>query len=305
MYFTKLPDHSAKGFNETLHFSKFGKQNIVFDAESSRSACERHVGCLSIKTVSHGKEWYSVGGREIAVRPGQFLILNNDQEYSCRINGPEKTKVVSVFFKNDFASEAYRDALSTEEYSLENPTVSDVSVPEFFQTLYPYNTNINEMLQRLVRALNNGEHYENGALDDSFTLLLQELILLNHSEVLRSKTVTAIKRSTQSEIYRRLCIARDLLHSTFASKLDLSSISQVACLSTPQLIRQFKAVFQTTPHQYLTRVRLEHAAQLLTHSDTSVNDITLQCGFENTSAFCRSFRKQYGVQPTQYRMLRS
>lgn len=305
MYFTELPNHRANGFNERLHFSKFGKENIVYDAESTRSSCERHVGCLSIKTVSHGEEWYSVGGRELAVRPGHYLILNDDQEYSCRINGPEKTKVVSVFFKKDFASEVYRDTLLTDERSLENPTESDVNVPEFFQTLYPSNTKIEETLQSLVLALNQEANYEREALDDSFTQLLQELIFLNHSEVLRSKTVTAIKRSTQLEIYRRLCIARDLLHSTFARKLNLSSLSQMACLSTPQLIRQFKAVFQTTPHQYLTRIRLSHAAHLLIHSDASVNDITLQCGFENTSAFCRSFRRQYGIQPTQYRTLKS
>src|SRR6187397_3690481 len=101
MYFTQLPDHKEPGFNEQLHFSKFGKQNIVFDAEATKSECGRHVGCLSIKTVSRGEEWYTLGGRELAVRPGQFLILNDDQEYSCRINGPEKTKMLSVFFKRD------------------------------------------------------------------------------------------------------------------------------------------------------------------------------------------------------------
>lgn len=304
MYFTQLPDHTAKGFNERVHFSKFGTDNIVYDAESSKSSCERHVGCLSIKTVSSGEEWYAIDGRELAVRPGQFLILNNDQEYSCRINGPEKTKVLSVFFKKEFASEVYRDTISSEEYSLENLNESDVNVPEFFQTLYEFSTGIKETLRSLMLSLKKGEHGESDTVDESFALLLRELIFLNDKEAKRSSNVAAIKRSTQIEIHRRLCIAKDLLHSTFMRKLDLSLISEVACLSTPQLIRQFKAVFQTTPHQYLTKVRLDHAAHLLTHSDTSVNDITLQCGFENTSAFCRSFLKQHGVQPTQYRKLR-
>ena len=305
MYFTELPNHRANGFNERLHFSKFGKENIVYDAESSKSSCERHVGCLSIKTVSRGEEWYTIGSRELAVRPGQFLILNNDQEYSCRINGPQKTKVLSVFFKKDFASEVFRDTLSTDEYSLENPYKSAVNVPEFLQTLYQFDNAIKETLQGLVLSHKQGEDFENHSTDESFARLLHDLIRTHNSEAQRSRTVTALKRSTQIEIYKRLCIAKDLLHSTFMKKLDLSSVSEIACLSTPQLIRQFKAVFQTTPHQYLTRIRLGHAAHLLTHSEASVNEITLQCGFENTSAFCRLFLKYHGVQPTQYRKLRS
>ena len=115
MYLTSLPDHSDPGFDEQLHFSRFQQHNMVFDAVSSRSWCARHVGCLSIKTIHSGEEWYGVDGRQLAVRPGQFLILNNDQEYSCHIDTTEKVSVFSVFFKKDLASSILHDALSREE----------------------------------------------------------------------------------------------------------------------------------------------------------------------------------------------
>ncbi|MBA4055529.1 MAG: AraC family transcriptional regulator, partial [Marivirga sp.] len=98
------------------------------------------------------------------------------------------------------------------------------------------------------------------------------------------------------------CVAKDLLHSTFMDNPDLSEISNAACLSIPQLVRQFKAVFQTTPHQYLIRIRLVHAAGLLKHTDTSISDITFASGFENTSAFCRAFKSEYGVPPLHFRI---
>src|ERR1044071_9397760 len=67
MYFTRLPDHKAPGFNERLHFGNFQQHNIVFNAEAGRSHCDHHVGCLSIKTVLSGEEVYGFNGLEKAV----------------------------------------------------------------------------------------------------------------------------------------------------------------------------------------------------------------------------------------------
>src|SRR5262245_45486481 len=96
MYFTTLPDHSNPSFNEKLHFDKFGKHNVIFKAAAAKSHCDLHVGCLSIKTVLSGTENYGVGKRQLHVRPGLFLILNDHQEYSCRMDEPATT--LSVFF---------------------------------------------------------------------------------------------------------------------------------------------------------------------------------------------------------------
>ncbi|WP_448633871.1 helix-turn-helix domain-containing protein [Pedobacter panaciterrae] len=103
------------------------------------------------------------------------------------------------------------------------------------------------------------------------------------------------------EIYKRLCIAKDFLHSTFMEKHDLDTLSSNACLSVPQLVRQFKSVFKTTPYQYLIQIRLDRAVELLKNSNKPVHEITWQCGFENVSAFCRAFKSAYGTQPLIFR----
>jgi transcriptional regulator GlxA family with amidase domain len=86
-------------------------------------------------------------------------------------------------------------------------------------------------------------------------------------------------------------------------KVDLSAISNLACLSVPQLVRQFKFVFHATPHQYLVRIRLKRAAELLKLTNKPVHEITWKCGFENFSAFCRAFKSEYGVQPGHFRKM--
>lgn len=301
MYFTSLPDHSKPGFDEQLHFSRFKKHNIIFNALSSSSRCDNHVGCLSFKTVLSGEEWYGINGRQLAVRPGQFLVLNNEQNYSCKIDTVGKVRVLSVFFRKEFAASVFSDTLHNDNALLNDPFSAGGKVPEFFQTLNYIGPELQLQLSRMVASLEtNG--YNNWEADEHLVFLLRHLIYSHKTELRRAATINAIKLSTKTEIYKRLCIAKDLLHSSFADKLGLDAISHAACLSVPQLVRQFKAAFQTTPHQYLTGIRITHAAGLLKTTSLPVHEITWMCGFENESAFCRAFKAAYGIQPIGFRM---
>ncbi len=299
MYFTQLPDHNHPGFDEQVHYGRFKKQNIIFNAFSRQSHCPNHVGCLSMKTILSGEEWYGIDNHKIAVRPGQFLVLNDDQSYSCQIHKGEGAKVLSVFFEKDFAAAVFHDMLYNEEQLLEGATC-DNKVPEFFQTLHPVDELLNHKLVDLVGQLEI-EGYDRSNTDEHLVFLLRHLVITYKKETRLKDRVSAIKASTKSEVLRRLCIAKDILLSDFQQALDLDALGKAACLSTPQLIRQFKTVFKQTPHQYLVGIRLQHAAKKLKASDTPVRELAWHCGFNDPSAFGRAFRKTYGLPPERYR----
>lgn len=292
MYFTSLPDHSNPGFDEQLHFSKFGKTNVIFNAKSNIARCDNHVGCFSIKTVTEGVEWYGVDGRMMAVRPGQFLILNDLQEYSCRIDdGPVRT--LSVFFRKKLTSSVHRDVRQSDETLLDNP-FEQGHIPEILQTIRQLDDNLHVDLTRLVKSLDH-DGYDDNRVDEQLLSLLDHFFRVYQGDVVASKKVDAIKASTQKEIYKRLCIARDVLNSFYNEKTDLDAVSIASCLSIPQLVRQFKIVFGTTPHRYLATIRMQRAAEMLRTTDKPVADIAWSCGFENASAFSRAFKRKYGV----------
>jgi len=52
---------------------------------------------------------------------------------------------------------------------------------------------------------------------------------------------------------------------------------------------------------YVTNLRLNKAARLLTEKELSVSDVCYDCGFNNISNFNRQFLKQYKVNPLKYR----
>lgn len=300
MYFTRLPDHTEPGFDEAQHFSLFKKHNIIFHAESRRSYCDDHVGCLSIKTVLSGEEIYGVEGRQLPVRRGQFLILNNEQRYSCRISSGEKARTLSVFFKKAFAASVLFDSLHSEAFLLDNTDGGDGDVPEFFQTLRPVTPEMSRQFSGLVQLLEKEGDHE-AMTDEYLVWMLRSLICIHRSDVKRAGLVKAVKAATRKEIYKRLCIARDVLHAAHGENIDLKKIGAAAGLSVPQLVRQFKSVFHTTPYRYLTDIRLQQAADLLRRTEHPVQDIAWTCGFENAAAFSRAFKTLYGVQPTAFR----
>jgi AraC-like DNA-binding protein len=300
MYFTSLPDHSKPNFDEQAHFSQFKKHNVIFNTLSSYSMCDYHVGCLSFKTVLSGEEWYGIGHRQVAVRPGKFLIMNDSQAYSSRIDSSESVRGLSIFFKKEFASAVFEEVLCKEESLLDDPfTISPVN-PEFFQTLNDIDQELHIKLNGLISSLNRFG-YNSFVADEYLVFILHHLIKTQISGINYANNIKAVKPGTRIELYKRLCVAKDMLESSYMDQPDLKAISSMSCLSIPQLIRQFKSVFYITPHQYLIRIRLKRAVELLYHTNKPVHEITWRCGFENMSAFCRAFKSEYGVQPARYR----
>jgi len=300
MYFTTLPDHSQPGFDEQAHFTKFKEHNIIFNALSTDKHCDDHVGCLSIKTVLCGEERYGTNNRHWTVRRGQFLILNDSQNYSCHIDRNVTARTVSIFFKKDFATQVFHDVLQKEQDSLDNPFGNDGLPPEFFQTLIDIDPLLQSQLTSLMCTLDE-VGFDQDKTDECLIFILLHLIQVHKSESKKSMEVKALRASTRMEVYKRLCIAKDLLHSNYMDKQDLQSIGRTAGLSVPQLVRQFKSVFKVTPHQYLMRIRLQRATELLMNqTDRSIQAIAWKIGFENPSAFGRAFKSMYGVVPGQY-----
>lgn len=88
-------------------------------------------------------------------------------------------------------------------------------------------------------------------------------------------------------------------HSTEDLKLD--DVADHVGLSSFHFLRVFSRVIGVTPHQYLLRSRLTHAARLLAEEERSITDVALDVGFSDLSNFVRTFRRAAGVTPRGFR----
>ena len=100
---------------------------------------------------------------------------------------------------------------------------------------------------------------------------------------------------------RKLCDVRDLMRDCLDQPLTLPDLCSEADLSEWHFLRSFRAAFGETPHEFLTRLRLDRAKELLTVSGRPVTEICFDVGFSSLGSFSTLFRRQVGLSPAEYR----
>jgi AraC-like DNA-binding protein len=100
---------------------------------------------------------------------------------------------------------------------------------------------------------------------------------------------------------RHLLRAKDLADAHYAEPLGVDDLARAAGLSKAHFSREFRRTFGESPYVYLLTRRLERAAALLRNTDYSVAEICLEVGLQGVGSFTTSFKRMYGVTPTEYR----
>jgi AraC-like DNA-binding protein len=83
--------------------------------------------------------------------------------------------------------------------------------------------------------------------------------------------------------------------------LDIAAICERGFLSPSGLQRAFLQRFGVSPKQYIIKLRMNKALQLLAENRLPVKEIALSCGFSDEKYFSRAFRERYGHPPSRLR----
>lgn len=102
-------------------------------------------------------------------------------------------------------------------------------------------------------------------------------------------------------LYRRIVQAKLFIDLHFAEPINLNSISEEAYFSKFHFMRLFKKVYGKTPHQYLTRVRIEKAKLFLCEK-VRVAAVCSAVGFDSISSFTALFKRQTGMTPSVFQV---
>ncbi len=94
-----------------------------------------------------------------------------------------------------------------------------------------------------------------------------------------------------------------LMHvgQNLSRKWDRDLMAQEVALSPSRFHDVFKAVTNESPAQWLRQQRVDHAKDLLAHSNLSIQDIAVECGFDDPYHFSRVFKQCEGDSPRTWR----
>ena len=274
------------------------RKNFIVHFSASKAELGNHVSPLSIKCSMKGLENYKTSGGDYNVTSGSYLIVNEGQECSSYIK--DESETFSVYFNPEFACEVLRSVITPGDKLLDYSFIPNKQPVQFLEKLYSHNHTLSPVIMKL-RLASKVNFDDDNFINEQFYELLKKLLIVHRDLFKEIQKLPPVKLSTKTELYRRVCRAKEYMDSSFTDKLTLEKISKEACLSQFHFLRLFKCIYKKTPHQYLTSKRIEKAVSLLFGSDMSITEICFEIGFESLSSFSWLFKSRFGLSPEQVR----
>lgn len=128
-------------------------------------------------------------------------------------------------------------------------------------------------------------------------LLAKDKMVRNFCKAIRKIRDNKYSARVQSILY--------YINHDYASPISFLDLSHDLNISENRLISSFKKEVGTTPNAYLTKIRMEKAAELLVGGRMTVGDVSHKIGISDSNYFVKLFKKEFGMTPTDYRKRRS
>jgi AraC family transcriptional regulator len=269
-----------------------GTTNAVLSGRSARYE-SRFTGPLSIKSVICGSATWETAQGRFEVVPGCALLVNDGEEYSIAVDGLQPVETFCLFFERGFVEDAWRATTMSSTALLESPSES---VRIAFSERLQFDAPLVGAMRAAHARMQRGE-----PLAESFAEAALEVVRTRIDVEARVARLPALRAATREELARRVEIATSFLHANLDRRVSIAEAAREACLSPFHFHRLFTAFHGTTPHRYLTRLRLDLAHTLLRASDRPVAEVAQACGFESVGTFTTLFTKAFGAPPARYR----
>jgi two-component system response regulator YesN len=98
-----------------------------------------------------------------------------------------------------------------------------------------------------------------------------------------------------------VAIIKDFIDKNYSQNLKLSMFSDKYFFSKEYLSKIFKANYEIGIYEYILKVRMERAKELLSNETMKVQLISERLGYADSNYFSKAFRNYYGITPSQFR----
>ena len=121
------------------------------------------------------------------------------------------------------------------------------------------------------------------------------LSVADHAEKEREKQLS----ESSKEFLKKL--NEVILGQMAKGDVSTKTVAAELFMSSSQLVRKLHALTGMTPSAYILEQRMQEALRLLAHTPKyTIAEIAIHCAFSDTSHFSRTFRRRFGIPPSQY-----
>ena len=267
-----------------------GKSLHIFFSTSRNVEMPPHThDFIELVYVRSGQADQYVDGSTYRVSHGDIIFLNYG---SCHAFKPmEKFSYVNICF----SPETVGDSIITREnaFSLLSLTAFHEICGDAGGGKLSFFGAERAEIENILDAMIN----EYSAKQASWNAILESYLNILITKMLR-RVELGMEKEVLGETWRRLA---EYIDENPDADLTLPALAKQCFYNPSYFSRVFKEKFKMSPVEYVTRKRLEHAVEMLSTTDLSVDEIGLRTGFSDRSSFYRAFSKYLGGKPSDYR----
>lgn len=242
-----------------------------------------HLSCELIY-VKKGKARFIINQTPYEVSEGTVVFISSLEEHSVEIlQTPYERYFMTI-------------SSAVLEKQIRSPKLTSIfkNRPRGFRHCLPTadnRTEVQHILQQIFVGYRSGNAFE----DELTACLLEQLLILLY------RTTPAGFPLPDKLINTEVLSIQQYIERHFTEQIRIAQLAEKHFISVDYLSHTFKQLTGYSPKQYILLNRLAYGRELLMQSGMQINVVAYKCGFGDTNNFIRSFKKQFGVTPNQYR----
>ena len=266
------------------------KNNVYFSTTSGSYHYPCHATPYLLLANFRESGDYMLNNRKMTVSDNYFYMLNPGDRLEIDFKKKRDLETFLVAFDEEFIADALHFATRSEGELLDLPQKERLEFLAVPSVPFIMNDEIARQLHLILKSSREEEILKE--------ILISFFQLLDDTEN-RLQNLSAVKRITREEIYRRLFLSEEFIRGHLSDSISLEQMAGAACLNSFHYLKLFKELFHTTPHQYLIGLRLEKAYDQLKRGHSSVTEVCYSSGFQSPASFSHLFKKTFGFSPSE------
>lgn len=228
----------------------------------------RHFEC-EILLDGSGKHIFN--GSSYEVKKGDFWLLSSYDFHTYRPS--EETEMLHICFERGLLSRELEELISTGGICgrMEECEMGEIAV----------------LGEALLREEIQRDHLSDLSVSTLISRLL--IILLRHTKLESTAHTTGVGS------------ALAYMHKHFRKELSLEQVAQQQGFSANYFGTLFRSAIGVTFREYLNKIRLRYACDLLASSALSIKEIAYESGYASIEYFTYVFKKRLSMTPAEYR----
>jgi len=263
-----------------------------------QNSTELHDHEFSELAVAYGGngEHFDGEGRLSVLSRGDAFIVGRGQSH--RYGAVDGLLLVNVLFEPSSLPMPFLDACAMPGFHLLFRAIRGGAFPEGSKGIDVFKLE-EEPLREVLQEIAGLERELAGRLPGrqfaAVSRFMRICVVLSRSI---SDTRLSARRTGQG-----VAAAMDYLHKRFDGPVEIAKLASACNMSMSTLLRSFKRANGCAPKEYLLRLRVNCASELLLTTDLDIGEAGLRSGFEDANYFSREFKRATGLSPRSYRRL--